>query len=79
MLNYSNSNLIYGYFELYKLKGVEALPDYSKVSFPDMEAINLATLIPNCQPEDIQFIEFMLKLCPEQRLTCAEVCYCRFF
>lgn len=38
-----------------------------------MYPIELGVVVPNTFREDIDFLSCMLKLCPEDRLTCEEV------
>lgn len=51
------------------MQGVEALPDYSKVSFPNMAPVPLQVALPGAHPEDVAFLAAMLVLDPSQRLT----------
>lgn len=49
--------------------GVQQLPDYSKVSFPRMVALDLSMLIPNAGTDDIAFLRLMLQMDPSKRIT----------
>ncbi len=55
------------------MKGIEELPDYSKVSFPSMESISLHVLLPTVHTQDIEFIEKILILNPAVRPTANQV------
>lgn len=59
--------------------GVERLPDYSKVSFPDLVPIDFKLIIPNVQECDIDFLLTMIRLHPESRATAADVCASSYF
>ena len=51
-------------------QGVELLPDYSKVNFPEMAVLDLRTLLlPGAHPEDVSFVQTMLRLCPAERFS----------
>lgn len=45
------------------------LPDYEKVSFPDMQPVDLAFIMPLAHTEDQEFIKQFLQLDPQQRLS----------
>lgn len=52
--------------------GVELLPDYGKVSFPDMVPLDLHLLLPHAQPQDVSFLQTILRLDPASRATALE-------
>ena len=49
--------------------GVELLPDYSKIFFPDMIPIDLSIIMPNAHPTDMEFLKLLLILDPKKRIT----------
>ena len=49
------------------------MPDYSKVSFPKMSALNLRSLMPSVREDDVKFIEIILKMNPALRPSAQEV------
>lgn len=55
------------------LQEFQYLPDYGKVSFPDMQPIPLSRVIPHATPDAIHFISELLSLNPSHRLTSREV------
>ena len=59
--------------------GVEALPDYNKVSFPDLVPIDMKLVIPNAENEDINFLETMICLDPNARATASEAVNSDYF
>jgi len=54
--------------------GVDLLPDYSKVGFPDLDPINLSIIIPHMSTDDLMFLEKMLVLDPAKRWTASMLC-----
>jgi len=48
------------------------LPDYSKVSFPDMEPVDLTLLVPHASRPSLDFLSSLLQLNPSTRLTATE-------
>lgn len=52
---------------------VDLLPDYNKISFPFMAPVNLNTIIPQGDVEDIIFIKTMLQLNPNNRCNAQEI------
>lgn len=69
-------NIMIDYFFLLTIfsvsKGVESLPDYEKVSFPEMQPVDLAFIMPLAHEEDRAFIQRFLQLDPQKRLTAEE-------
>lgn len=59
--------------------GVERLPDYNKVSFPDLNPVDLKLLISNVEQADIDFLQCMVRLYPAARATAAEACESKYF
>ena len=59
--------------------GVDLLPDYNKVSFPDLRALDLGLVIPRVQAGDAAFLCCMLVLDPAQRATAAQMCASEYF
>jgi len=59
--------------------GVGELPDYNKVSFPGLRAIDFGLVIPRLQAADAAFLRTMLVLDPARRVTAAEVCTNEYF
>jgi serine/threonine protein kinase len=60
--------------------GVDALPDFSKVSFPNLVPLSLrTTLLPNASDAQIEFLLLLLRLDPAQRLTAADAAAHSFF
>ena len=49
--------------------GVDDLPDYKKISFPNLPSIDLQLLIPHASTADITFLRTLLILDPMQRVT----------
>jgi serine/threonine protein kinase len=54
------------------VKEVEALPDFNKISFPQMKAIPLSAVIPHASVNDISFLSSLLQLNPKKRQTAKE-------
>lgn len=59
--------------------GVERLPDYSKVSFPDLVPVDLQLLVPNVEKPDVDFLRHMIRLSPETRTTASRLCSSEYF
>lgn len=59
--------------------GVDLLPDYSKVSFPDLVPVDFCTLLPSCRPPDVQFLRSMLVLDPARRHSAASIVASDYF
>lgn len=59
--------------------GVDTLPDYSKVSFPDLQPVELRHIIPHAHHEDIQFINNFLQLDPSKRMNATEALLLPYF
>lgn len=58
---------------------VQALPDYGKVTFPDMSPIDLHVVLPHAHPIDIDFLKRLLQLNPASRPTASELRTDRYF
>jgi cell cycle related kinase len=56
----------------YCAQDVVNLPDYSKVSFPKMNALNIRSLMPSVREEDATFIDNILKMNPACRPSAQE-------
>lgn len=59
--------------------GVDLLPDYEKISFPEMEAVDLQLLLPTASVSDIVFLKKMLCLDPKARSSCAALSCDEYF
>jgi len=60
--------------------GVDALPDFSKVSFPNLVPLSLrTTLLPHASDAQIEFLLLLLRLDPAQRLSAADAAAHSFF
>jgi serine/threonine protein kinase len=53
--------------------GVQELPDFSKVHYPDMLPLDLQTLITTARSDDLDFLRQMLQLDPKRRRPAAEL------
>jgi len=49
--------------------GVDPLPDYSKIFFPNMKPIDFNIILPNAHIKDIEFLKLLLVLDPNKRIT----------
>ena len=58
--------------------GVDDLPDYKKISFPNLPSIDLQLLIPHASTADITFLRTLLILDPMQRVTAQEARDCAY-
>jgi hypothetical protein len=52
---------------------VKSLPDFGKVCFPDMRAIELSLLIPRASRQQLKFLAALIQLNPARRLTASQV------
>eukprot|EP01038_Epipyxis_sp_PR26KG_P013962 gene13962-18727_t len=59
--------------------GVDDLPDYHKVGFSPMEAIDLSYIISNASCQDLDFIKTMLTLDPTKRYSAEEALKLSYF
>jgi serine/threonine protein kinase len=59
--------------------GVDLLPDFNKVSFPDLCALDFSLLIPHLRGVDVAFLKTMLVLDPAQRSAAADISSCDYF
>jgi cell cycle related kinase len=58
----------------YTPQDLEHLPDYGKVQFPNMPAVDLQMLMPEAHPRAIELLKAMLSLNPNRRPTALQVC-----
>ena len=58
--------------------GVEDLPDFKKISFPDLPAVDLKFFIPHGSDADIAFLRTILVMDPAQRATAQEARDCSY-
>mmetsp|Transcript_348 Transcript_348/g.479 ORF Transcript_348/g.479 Transcript_348/m.479 type:complete len:363 (+) Transcript_348:37-1125(+) len=58
---------------------VTELPDYSKVSFPNIPPLDLRLILPQVHVDEVAFIQSLLTLDPEKRLTAATAIRSSFF
>lgn len=61
------------------LQGVVLLPDYCKVSFPHMAALDLRFVLPAAHPDEVAFLSTMLVLDPARRLTAQQALQLSYF
>jgi hypothetical protein len=61
------------------VQGVQELPDYSKVSFPQMQALALPLVLPAAHPEEVAFLSRLLVLDPSRRLGAEEALRAEYF
>lgn len=60
--------------------GVERLPDYAKVSFPNLLALDMhALLMPHADAEDVAFLRLLLSLDPAKRLPARQAMEHEYF
>ena len=60
--------------------GVDALPDYAKVSFPNLLPLDMhAMLLPHAHPQDVDFLKTLLVLDPAKRVTAAAAAQSGYF
>mgnify|MGYP005991332647 CR=1 FL=1 len=50
-------------------QGVQELPDYCKVHFPNMTPLDLQVLLPSAHSDEVDFVRQLLVLDPNKRLT----------
>ncbi len=60
-------------------KGVAELPDFSKVSFPPFEPIDLTMLMMDTHDDDIEYAKFVLKMDPCTRPTAKDALSSQYF
>jgi cell cycle related kinase len=79
---FNGSNDIDQIFRVFQVMGspnvdtwpeVVDLPDFSKVKFPEMQPLDMRMIFPRLAPEDIAFIQIMLKLNPAERMTATDI------
>jgi serine/threonine protein kinase len=61
------------------LQGVELLPDFSKVSFPNMHPLALPLLLPQSHHADLTFLSTLLQLNPLSRSSAKQALSNRYF
>jgi cell cycle related kinase len=61
------------------VQGVQELPDYSKVSFPNMPALDLRLVLPAAHPQEVAFLSRLLALDPSRRLGALEALQLDYF
>jgi serine/threonine protein kinase len=59
--------------------GAHALPDFDKISFPEMAPLELSTVLPMCHSDDLAFLRGMLQLDPAARLTATSLLQHQYF
>ena len=59
--------------------GVDQLPDFDKVCFPGLRALDFSLLIPHLHNDDNAFLKTMLVLDPTKRLAAADICASTYF
>ena len=55
------------------------LPDYSRVTFPQMEPLDLSMIMPNAHIKDIEFVALSLKLNPKDRINARDALTNKYF
>ena len=60
-------------------QGVESLPDYSKVSFPNMQPLPLSLVLPQAHPADLHFLAHLLVLDPARRMSAQDALLLPYF
>ena len=66
-------------YHLIAPQGVESLPDYSKVSFPNMTPLPLGLVLPQAHPADLHLLEYLLVLDPARRMTAQDALRLPYF
>jgi hypothetical protein len=56
---------------------VDKLPDFSKVCFPNLDPLPLALVLPQAHRDDLAFLESILQMDPNKRLSAAQVLHTR--
>lgn len=59
--------------------GVSELPDYNKVSFPDLAPIDFKLLLPHLAQEDLDFLLTLIRLDPASRATASSASRSLYF
>lgn len=60
-------------------QGVDQLPDYPKVSFPNLVPRDLSEVVPMADQSDLDFLRQILVLDPKKRLTSTAACQHAYF
>lgn len=55
------------------------LPDYSKVSFPNMKPLPLSLVLPQAHPDDLHFLAHLLVLDPARRMSAQDALCLPYF
>ena len=58
--------------------GAEALPDFSKISFPNLPPVDFRLLMPHAGPADVAFLRTLLVMDPARRATAADARDCAY-
>jgi len=58
---------------------VEKLPDYSKVSFPNMQPLSLSLVLPQAHPADLHFLAHLMVLDPARRMSAQDALRLPYF
>ena len=59
--------------------GVTELPDYNKVSFPNLAPLDLKLLLPHLAREDLDFLQTLIRLDPASRATASSASCSQYF
>jgi len=60
-------------------QGVECLPDYSKVNFPNMTPLPLSLVLPQAHPAELHLLEHFLVLDPARRMSAQDALRLPYF
>jgi serine/threonine protein kinase len=60
-------------------QGVDRLPDFDKISFPNMKPVDLSLLMAHARPDDVEFLRTMLCLDPLKRHTASRIISDEYF
>lgn len=58
---------------------MEQLPDYCKISFPQMNPVDLGVIITTASEVDIQFLYLSIQLDPKKRMSCQNILLHEYF
>jgi len=56
-----------------RVQGVDALPDFDKIQFPECKPLEWAKVLPNASPQALSLLDRFLVYDPVQRISAAEV------